>query len=146
MPRYNMDYELQKFQSQLVKFTSDLTEKAGELATKKVAMDVLAAVVMETPVDTGRARGNWQASVSSPASSPTNKKDKDGETTVHSETFKIDGMSVPQGQTIWITNNVPYIERLEAGHSTTKAPDGIVAPALHSVRRGSFGTFGGPNA
>ena len=145
MPRYNMDRELQKFQSQLVKFTANLPERAGELVTKKVAMDVLAAVVMETPVDTGRARGNWQASVSSPVDSTTDKVDKDGETTTYSETIKIDGMSVPQGQTIWITNNVPYIEMLEDGHSP-KAPDGIVAPAIHSVRRGSFGTFGGPNA
>lgn len=137
----NIDSELLKFQLALTALTTTLPAKAAELACQKVAMDVLSAVVMATPVDTGRARGNWQASVGTKVDTEVERADKGGQATATTGAIKIGQMQVPYGQTIWITNNVPYIERLEDGHSSDK-PDGILVPALNHVRSTSLNVTG----
>jgi len=137
----NIDAELMKFQLALTALTNRIPARAAELACKKVAMDVLSACVMATPVDTGRARGNWQASVGSTIDTEVDKSDKGGQSTATAGALEINQMSVPFGQTIFITNNVPYIERLEDGHSSQK-PDGILVPALNHVRSTSLDVSG----
>lgn len=97
-------------------------QAADQLA--KYAVDLLAGVVMMTPVDTGRARGNW--TVESGGSSSTPGIDKNGGQTIAAGAGVIDratAKGIPQ--TITLANNLPYIEVLENG-SSRQAPHGMV--------------------
>ena len=129
--------ELLKFQLALTQFSQNMLPEYAE-----VAMDVLRGVVLNTPVDTGRARGNWQVTTNTPATGQTQVKTKNGARAIQDGTSKINSANVADGTTIWITNNVPYIERLEDGWSAQK-PDGILLPTLNSIRTGTFGGDGG---
>ena len=105
------------------------------LATRKLALGALTAVVLRTPVDTGRARGNWQTSVGvAIGGGETGSLDKSGTSTITQGAASIGRQ---QGYTpIIIQNNVPYITRLNDGHSK-QAPAGYVEGALASLGLGT---------
>ena len=138
MYKFTLQDEVDRFQYALKKFSRTMVPEMAELATKKVALDVLRGAVLNTPVDTGRARGNWQVSINTPATTSSGSADKSGTNSLSQGASKINSLPAPTGTTIWITNNVPYIERLENGWSPQKS-DGILTPALHEVRTGIFG-------
>ncbi|SEP80143.1 Bacteriophage HK97-gp10, putative tail-component [Treponema bryantii] len=86
--------------------------KAKEVEIKEVrksyAFALYSSIVRKTPVDTGRARGNWQVTVGSPASGKVEEKRKSPKPKSQ--------MPDPQGdESIFITNNLEYIEKLEYG-------------------------------
>lgn len=83
--------------------------------TVKTAADIQSDLDAQTPVDTGRARSNWLPSIGTPRSDTT--ENLSGSTEIASN-YKL-------GQKIFITNNLPYIKRLNEGHST-QAPSGYV--------------------
>jgi len=85
----------------------------SEDAVKATIFRVAELVIKRTPVDTGRARGNWQSTIGTPTSAPTLKKDKAGTTTVVRAQNVIN--SLEMGQTFFLTNNLPYIYVLEYG-------------------------------
>jgi len=111
-------------------------EKNADAMTRKVALAVDSAVVIATPVDTGRARSNWQVNLGGPASGTRDALDpgKEGSTSGPNAQAAIE-----QGQTeiakykggssIHITNNLPYIGRLNDGWSA-QAPSGFVEKAV----------------
>tara|TARA_R110000787_G_scaffold42303_2_gene103989 strand:+ start:3651 stop:4118 length:468 start_codon:yes stop_codon:yes gene_type:complete len=80
---------------------------------RKIAMELLRGVVMNTPSDTGRARGNWQISTGAPITTTLGSKDKNGGGTVSKGQKKINEAK-PYG-IIWLTNNLSYISVLEFG-------------------------------
>lgn len=112
---------------------AEFAKRAGanaDLVCKKVGIEVFASVVRRTPVDTGRARGNWVVSIGSPSSMISAALDSGayggnpgsasaGQANAALADFKI-------GQAIYIMNNLPYINRLENGYSK-QAPAGMVA-------------------
>lgn len=64
-------------------------------------------IVIETPVDTGRARANWFLTVGQPSTEITNSVTLSGEA---------DNVpKKPFGKKTFFTNNMPYIETLEFG-------------------------------
>lgn len=71
----------------------------------------------KTPVDTGRARGNWQISIGSDNTSPIERNDPKNYGTVSQ--FKgeeIKKLNECKGdEKIFIVNNLPYITTLEYG-------------------------------
>lgn len=69
-------------------------------------------IVMDTPVDTGRARANWQATISTPASAATTSTDPSGASTVAAGQA---AATMAYGNVFWIVNNLPYIASLEFG-------------------------------
>lgn len=72
----------------------------------------------------GRFRGNWQLGVDAIPSGETGRIDPSG-----SETISAIVGAVPQqaaGHIYYLTNNVPYAQELEDGHSG-QAPNGLVA-------------------
>jgi len=105
-------------------------EKAT-LVVKKIALEVLSRLVLKTPVDTGRARGNWQVTVNSPATTWEDTKDKGGGATIGKGTSVI--MAEDDLPHFWITNNVPYITRLEEGHSD-QAPTGMAENTVNELK------------
>lgn len=94
--------------------TKDFTGPQLVALHKKVAFSALRGVVNKTPVDTGRARGNWQASIDI---YPSNEI----ETERHGLGTGAIGKGVEVIKTIrpycvfFLTNNVSYINVLEFG-------------------------------
>jgi hypothetical protein len=106
---------------------------------RALAMKVFSRVILRTPVDTGRARANWQTTVGAPASG-TISADPDTGSNVKAPnpssgsamsigTINAAVASVDDDQSIFLTNNLPYIEALENGHSQ-QSPAGMVAMTL----------------
>jgi len=91
---------------------------------------ILTGVVVATPVDTGRARGNWVVSVGQPVINAINVTDKTGRGTI--VRGKQVAMARVSGQTIYICNNVPYIGRLNEGYSS-QAPAGFVETQIQAA-------------
>lgn len=109
---------------------SAFVEKAkdrAELVARKVALDMFSKIVLKSPVDTGRFRGNWQVSVGAPAMGTLNTTDKSGGTAIGRITGAATTLGL--GQTIYLTNNLPYAVRLEYGHSK-QAPAGMVRTTI----------------
>lgn len=113
---------------------------------KKLVLDALTRLVERTPVGNpdlwkskppkgyagGRARANWQVTEGVPASGFTETIDNNGGATIADGSGKIFAVIEPFGQ-IWLSNNVPYIEALENGHST-QAPNGMFAVTVDEIR------------
>ena len=87
---------------------------------KKVAIDVTSGVVDRSPVDTGRFRGNWMVATGSADTATT------ASTTASDSINRALNMPFNVGQSIFITNSLPYAQRLENGWSQ-QAPQGMVA-------------------
>ena len=104
----------------------DWCRKAGSNAEKvvrKVALELFARVILRTPVDTGRARGNWFPSIGSPNQSVDTHVDPTGSGSTGRAGATV--QSAKLGDVIYLTNNLPYIRRLEYGYSR-QAPSGMV--------------------
>jgi hypothetical protein len=102
------------------------------------AFALYSSIVEKTPVDTGRARGNWNISVGSPDESTSNS--------TGAKFSSPKSLPEPNGdESIFITNNLPYITKLEyggypdppkkdggktAGGFSKQAPNGMVGVTL----------------
>jgi hypothetical protein len=130
---------LGKFLRDLDRFAAEAAIKAPTDRRNKIAIFLLERVVDVTPVDTGRARGNWQVTVGAPAEGEVKGTDKRGGSTVSKGAAKI--LSLPLDDT-YITNNVHYITYLDKGtmaHDTPKTG----SPDRRKKRRGKFFVKGG---
>lgn len=94
---------------------------------RRCALATDAAVVIATPVDTGRARSNWQVEIGQAASGTLESFDKSGQGAIATGRKVIEGYK--GGSSVNITNNLPYIERLNDGWSA-QAPAGFVEKAV----------------
>lgn len=113
-------------------------EDAPEMTAKvqrALALEALRGVVLMTPVDTGRARGNWQVTHDTPASGELDVEDKGGRATIAKGAAEV--ARIRPYEFTWLANNLPYIESLEKG-SSKQAPLGMVgvtAARLSMIRR-----------
>ena len=92
-----------------------------EKTVKAVAIIVDSELVARTPVDTGRARSNWLPSLNVSETSTVEPGQKPNVGIVLGS-YKIN-------DTILITNNLPYIKRLNDG-SSKQAPANFVEAAV----------------
>lgn len=98
---------------------------------RRVALAVDQAIVLATPVDTGRARSNWLVTVGSP-SGRTREPYAPGERLGRGEQANAAG-ALDQARKavathsnlrdIWVVNNVDYIGKLNAGSSRQAPPN-----------------------
>lgn len=103
----------------------EVPERLVSQTVRALGLQALAGIVNATPVDTGRARGNWQATFDRPADDFfLGKFDKSGQQAISQGSIKIDQHT--GYRRVFITNNLPYILMLEDG-SSKRAPDGMVA-------------------
>lgn len=118
----------------------ELDEKSNMLV-RALALEGISRIVLRTPVRTGRARGNWHLSKGSPVRSvddPSSYSEPEGEggaslppvsagagqEAVERGRTKLAAFRI--GDTLYITNALPYIDALEDGHSQ-QAPNGMIA-------------------
>lgn len=120
--------------SRIAAFMEKATREVSLMTTRKLALGALSGVVLRTPVDTGRARGNWMVSLGAARGGESDNLDKGGAATISAGTAAI-GASQPFQQIV-IENNLPYIERLNDGHSG-QAPAGYVEDTLASLGLGT---------
>jgi len=118
-----------EFAIDLRKF-GEVTDEQASIIFRKIALELDQRVVMSTPVDVGRARGNWFPSINTPATGTTDTADPSGSATLAAIAATVNGAEL--GDTIWLTNNLPYILPLENGHSK-QAPQGMVDINLEAV-------------
>ena len=107
-----------------------LAERNANLIVRKVAIDIFARVVMRTPVDSGRARGNWQINVGAAPSGAIARTDKQEKGSPPGPALASAALAAvatfEAGPDIYIVNNLPYINRLEYEGYSTQAPAGMV--------------------
>lgn len=104
------------FAKRMRAFAKDIPRQQNEIK-KELAIESVLQVVPDTPVLSGQARSNWTASLGSPNNSfilfgPFTTA---GDNAVNRARAVIAGAK--PGQDIYLTNNLPYIERLNNGYS-----------------------------
>lgn len=104
-----------------------LVENVSKLIGE-VAFAAFQAIVSATPVDTGRARGNWIPAIGREQTQPTDDVDKSGTGRLGQTQQLFGNYELADGK-IFITNNLPYIQRLNEGHSM-QAPAGFVEQGI----------------
>lgn len=111
-----------QFSIDIAAFVAKAKDNA-DLVLRKVALDMFSRVVIKTPVKSGRARGSWQCTIGSIPAGQVNHLDKTGAETI----ARINAAVAPAkaGDVVHLTANLPYINRLEWGHSA-QAPSGMV--------------------
>ena len=109
-------------------------------------LDLSRRIVLRTPVGNpslwssppppgytgGQARGNWQASIGSPETGTTSTIDKSGGATITS--IAGEAHKAP-GNVFFLSNNMPYIGRLEYDSWSTQATEGMVRVSLAELNR-----------
>lgn len=106
------------------------TEQTMDKAVRGIMLQLTRGIVLSTPVATGRARGNWQASINMPASGTLDKLSPSGGEVI---TEAAGSISAAVGERYFLVNNLPYIQRLEYGHSS-QAPAGMVRVNLERIK------------
>ena len=101
--------------------------KRIDTVIRKSTIELFGSVIKMTPVDTGRAKGNWQCSIGSPITSETDRLDSAKLDSTNGSVAYADVIKTVKGtgNVVWLSNNVPYIQRLEYG-SSKQAPSGMV--------------------
>lgn len=95
----------------------------ADIVVRKVVLDCWARLIAKSPVDTGRFRRNWQYSVNARATGTVEGNWTSENRAAPPATPKVAAGAF--GEVHWITNNVPYANRLETGWSK-QAPLGMV--------------------
>ena len=90
-------------------------------ASRAIKLEVFTGVIDDTRVDTGRLKGNWQATQDSPATSELDIEDKDGNQAISGVDKTVRGTGID-----YLTNNLDYAAVYEE-------KDGMVAKNLARV-------------
>lgn len=141
-----IDLKLGDFDKQIRRVAKNLIPEAALNLQKLVALQILKRVVELNPVGNptqwkggrasapkgyvgGRSRANWQIGMF-----PNTKEVPIGRQAEIVGAAEIANINVPYGS-IWLFNNVPYIEALELGHSK-QAPAGMLRIAIAEAAAG----------
>lgn len=122
------------FNKEVKIFGEQLMPEAHLKLQKKIALDLLRRIVFRTPVDTGRARGNWQVNLGGALEESQIVTDTSGLPTFAKGAAVVGRATNPYG-VITLFNNVNYIQFLEGG-SSRQAPAGMVSVSLAEVETG----------
>ncbi len=130
----NLQTNISAFNAEITKFVDVLTPLEVVSVQKKIALEALKRIVLKTPVDTGRCRGNWQVNLTTPGEGfDPEQFDKSGSGSLSNGMAVITSVKKPF-QIIWISNNVPYVIYLEDGTSK-QAPRGMVSLTVEELRQ-----------
>lgn len=129
------------FANQIRDFRIDFTNLSDEVYRITV-IKFFGQVVRASPVDTGRFRGNWFATISTPSTRtqmairPASQVNREIEQIVN---------QAENARIFWLTNNLPYAETLEfggyrdgpktVGGFSRQAPQGVVRVTARTFSR-----------
>ena len=110
-------------------------ERVTERVITKITLDVTANLVEATPVDTGWARANWVPAIGAPVvrdlgNVPATSQNAASVAGKQQQAIAavVTGYKLARGA-VFVSNNVPYILRLNDG-SSKQAPSGFVQRAI----------------
>lgn len=109
------------FIDQVAQFAQKARDSINE-TQRAIVLELFSSVIMDTPVDTGRSRGEWLTSSGTPVTTLANRLDMSG---LEAVTDIVAAIPKSGDITMYLTNNLPYIGALEYGHSN-QAPSGMV--------------------
>ncbi|EPS0035253.1 HK97 gp10 family phage protein [Escherichia coli] len=107
-----------------------MNEEDVGLKIRYIAIQILTAIDIAAPVDTGRFRNNNLVSLQHPDFSISDNVDPNG-TIALQRGIGVISKAANYG-IIYIQNNLPYAESIEDGHSQ-QAPTGVYANAFNGV-------------
>lgn len=121
----------------LAQFNAELT--AAETKIKgdfkkfheMVIAELFRRIVRRTPVDTGRAVGNWQIAFGGPAQGTLEVVDKDGSGTILREISKLS--DIPPFSLVHISNALSYISYLEYDKRSPQHREGFLEISLSEM-------------
>ena len=102
-------------------------ETGASKAVRALSLIINQVIITETPVLSGHARANWQVGISTPITSEIDEEDPSGTSTIERNANII--RQRPPGKDIILSNNVPYINKLNEG-SSSQAPAQFVQIAV----------------
>jgi hypothetical protein len=125
------------FKLQLAAFAEKTKARANEVV-RKVLFEVATSLVYKSPVGDGaywqspppkgyvggRFRANWQFAEGSIDYTTTETTDASGERSLGAIEALIP--ATPVGKVFYLTNSLPYAQRIEDGWSHRQAPNGVV--------------------
>lgn len=115
------------FSSDVERIAKKMDRDLEEVA-RAIFIELFSAVIKDTPVLTGRLRGNWQTTKSVEASQIIERTGTGG---AIAEVYN----TVNKPDLYYLTNNLPYAERIEFdGWSKVKAPAGMVRKNLARIK------------
>ena len=119
---------------------ADLEKRANDLMRGYI-IELTGRIIDKTPVDTGRARSNWNVSVNKPDTNSFDVGDKDASAYAQHESKKelenarnAGQTNFWRGQVGWIANGLPYVPLLETGTWGVQAPQGMVRVSIEGMR------------
>jgi len=133
---------LEQFARRISLIGTGVVEEADRLV-RTVALAADQVVVLRTPVDKGRARSNWIVGLDAPPRTtiePYSPGEKGSTGGANGSAALAQGAAVISGYSGWrnssiaISNNLPYIDRLNKGWSR-QAPAGFVEAAVQKAVR-----------
>ena len=123
--------------SKRIKAIAQQVEDNSHTMMRKTVITVVSAISLRTPVDEGRARANWQTTIGHAAGGlvdafPKGTRGSSGTAAAAqaiNQAVAEMGRYKRGGQDVYVSNNLPYIERLNKG-SSKQAPAGFVEAAI----------------
>lgn len=122
----------------LADFAQQMNRRADEVQrnttglNRRVTLSIIEAIVRATPIDTGKAKINWQVGLNSPVQTiidaPSSPSTAASTANSSARTVMLEYNSLNH-TTVHITNNLPYIGRLNDGWSR-QAPANFVERAI----------------
>jgi len=146
--------------SQSIGYFCEKTQISAGVVLRKLAFDGLRLVMKKSPVDTGRFRANWRVGINSAdlttlevADIPGDQINPEGKegTSINVKGPPDgggEGSAVPDGlaqdavrnlakwgDSIFISNNLPYADPLENGGHSQQAPNGMLMISFLEIKR-----------
>jgi hypothetical protein len=129
-----------------IKLRADNLPREVGKVVRLAALAIDQTIVMATPVDTGRARSNWLVSLSTPredmieayapipkmVSTPGSRLRERANAQAALNQGQAQIAARQPGEAIFISNNLPYIQRLNDGYSA-QAPAAFVAASIDAA-------------
>lgn len=111
------------------------TNGRADIVVREVCLNLLKDIVYNTPVDTGRARANWFTSINAPSNVTIEFTGGKGAAEALAMNRAMPDLKIATGNVFYISNNLPYIERLEFEGWSKQAPRGMVRIAIDNMKR-----------
>ena len=127
-----MDNDLAQFNKEVTDFGKNVMPNELVKMQKKIVLEALKRLMEKTPVDTGRARGNWQVGIGSAVEGSIQENWPSDAEAISAGISVL--VALPPYSTVWISNNLDYIEILEDGGSQ-QAPQGMLALTVAELKQ-----------
>ena len=102
-----------------------------DIVVRKITFELFSAVISRSPVDSGRFRSNWVVQSGSPSATVDYAK-RDPSGAAATAQAAVVTASVRAGDVVYMSNNLPYAQRLEYGYSK-QAPGGMVRTSIQHI-------------